>query len=137
MRQLPISNQRYLLVGLSPVYLLSVLASVIGLILSAIIFRTPLGGLVVLVPGVAAIAVCMAIFDVIRRSRSDLLLTGSVPELSAGGIFLGLIVAAVPVLVDALVPGAFGLVLAALLSVGLGILAYSLAVHSFRYIDTS
>lgn len=137
MRQLPISNQRYLLVGLSPVYLLAVLASVIGLILSAIIFRTPLGGLVVLIPGMAAITVCMAVFDVIRRSRSDLLLTGSVPELSAGGIFLGLIVAAVPVLVDALVPGAFGLVLAALLSVGLGILAYSLAVHSFRYIDTS
>lgn len=136
-RQLPISPKKFLKFELSSAYLLSVLICVIGLVIGSIIFRTSIDGLAVLIPGIAAGAAGMAAFDVLRRSRSDLLNDGTAPALSAGGIILGLIIAAVPLLIDALIPGGVGLGMAALLSLGLGFMAFNLAARSFRNLGGS
>ncbi len=136
-RQLPISPKKFLKFELSSAYLLSVLICVIGLVIGSIIFRTSIDGLAVLIPGIAAGAAGMAAFDVLRRSRSDLLNAGTAPALSAVGIILGLIIAALPLLINALLPGAIGLGMAALLSLGLGFMAFNLAARSFHNLGGS
>jgi len=134
-RQLPIPAGRFLLLDLGPATLLAALVSAAGLAAGAILLRAPLPGLILLVPGIAVIAASLAAFDVVRRSRSDILAFGTAPELSAGGMLLGLLVAAIPVLVHFVLPGRWGLFLAVLLSVGPGYLSFRLAVDSFRRID--
>lgn len=136
-RQLPISHVKFLLFDLVPAYLLSILISVAGLVMGSAIFKTPIDDLAILLPGIAASVAGMATFDVIRRARSNLLITGSVPEVSAGGIILGLVTAAVPLLISNFAPGIIGLVLSTLSSLGLGVLAFNLAARSYRIIDAS
>ena len=92
-------------------------------------------GLAWLLPGMVAAISCAAVFDVIRRSRSGLLLNGSVPEMSAGGILLGVLFAGIPLLIYMLVPGILGLSLAVLISLGMGYLAFELAAYAYRNID--
>lgn len=136
-RQLPISHKKFLLFDLAPAYLLSVLISIVGLVISSGIFKKPLNNLIILLPGIAASVAGLAAFDIIRRARSNLLIAESVPEVGAGGIILGLGTAAVPLLISNFVPGIVGLILSTLLSLGLGVLACNLAVHFFHKIDTS
>ncbi|MCE5209008.1 MAG: hypothetical protein LLG42_11950, partial [Chloroflexi bacterium] len=136
-RQLPISHKKFLLFELGPACLLSVMVSLAGIAISSLIFKTPLDGFTTLVPGIVAGVAGMAAFDVIRRSRSNLLLAGSVPEVSAGGILFGVILAAVPLLINTLLSGMIGLTLSILLSLGLGVLAFNLAVRSYRTMDAS
>lgn len=136
-RQLPISYYKFLLFELSSVYLLSVLISLTGLAINSLIFKTPIDRLAVLIPGIIAGVACAAAFDVIRHSRSNLLLNGSVPEVSAGGILLGVIAAAVPILINTLLSGITGFALSILVSLFLGGVAFFLVVRSYRNIDAS
>lgn len=134
-RQLPIPRKHFLLLELGPVCILALLVSLAGLAAGSIIFNKPLTPMVSLMPGTVAAVAGMAIFDVIRRSRGHLLLNESVPELSSGGILLGAIVAGVPILIQFLLPGPAGIALSILLSLGFALLAFNLAVHSFRSMD--
>ncbi len=136
-RQLPFSHKKFLLFELGSAYLLSVMASLAGLAICSLIMKTPIDGWAALVPGIVAGVAGMAAFDIIRRSRSNLLLAGSVPEISAGGILFGVIFAAAPFLLNALLSGMIGLILSILLSLGLGSLAFNLAVRSYRTMDAS
>ncbi len=128
--QLPIVRRKLLLAELGLPYLLVLLVSLGGLISGSLLFRKPLEGLLLLSVGMAASAAGMAAFDVIRRARSDLLMAGSAPDLSAAGVLLSLAAAGLPWLVYILAPGLLGLVLAFLLSLGLGALAFHLAVRA-------
>lgn len=92
-------------------------------------------GLAWLVPGMVAAISFAAVFDVIRRSRSGLLLNGSVPELSAGGILLGILLAGIPLMIYMLAPGILGMLLAIILSWGMGYLAFELVAYAYRNID--
>lgn len=136
-RQLPIPPRKILLFDLVPVYLLSLLISLTGLFIGSAIFKTSVFYLAIILPGIAASVAGMAAFDVTRRARSNLLIAGSAPDVGAGGILLGLAVAAVPMLTTTLLPGSIGLILSFLLSLGLGVLAFNLAVRSFRAIGDS
>jgi hypothetical protein len=136
-RQLPIAHKKFLLFELGSAYLLSVMISWTGLAISSIISRTPIDGLAALVPGIVAGVAGMAIFDVTRRSRSSLLSNGSVPQVGAGGILLGLIFAAVPILINTFLSGMIGLFLAFSSSLLLGVIAFNLAVHFYHNIDLS
>ena len=136
-RQLPISHKEFLLFELSSTYLLSVMISLAGIAIGSLIFNMPIDGWATLVPGIVAGVAGMTAFDVIRRSRSNLLLAGSVPEVSAGGILFGVILAVVPLLINTLLSGMMGLTLSILLSLGLGSLAFNLAVRSYRTMDAS
>lgn len=131
-RQLPVSHRHFLLYETALTCLLAILISLAGLAAGSIIFSTPLTPIVVLIPGMIATTAGLAVFDVIRQSRDHLLMNGSVPQVSAGGMILGVIAAGVPILIQVLLPGPVGLILSILLSLGLAWLAFNLAVTTFR-----
>jgi hypothetical protein len=122
-------------VEVGPALLLSLVASFAGLALGGAIFFPARLSLVLLIPGLAAIAAGMAALDVIRRSHTDLLLAGSVPELGAGGVFLAVLVAAVPLAIQLFVPAWFGMLLSALAGAAIGIFALFLAAYAYRRIE--
>ena len=134
-RQLPISYKRFLVNDLGLTYLLIVIISLAGFLVGSAVFGMQMPGLAWLVPGMVAAISCAAMFDVIRRSRSGLLLNGSVPELSAGGILLGNLFAGIPLLIYVLLPGIAGTLLAFLLSWGMAYLAFELAAYAYRNSD--
>jgi len=134
-RQLPFAHKDFILLELSSAYLASMILSALGLILGSILFKTPLLGLIFLLPGIIAGIAGMAAWDVIRRSRSDLLLVETVPGVSEGGILFGLLTALVPIIVLNQLSGAAGLFLAIVVSIGLGIFSAYLAAKSFPSID--
>ena len=109
--------------------------SIIGLIIGGIVTHVAVASVVLILTGCAAIVAGMATFDVIRHSRSNRLLNGSVPEISVSGILLGLIAAAIPWLTVNLTSTLFGFLFAILFSLLLVWLAFTLAVNSFRIID--
>jgi len=136
-RQLPIALKEFLLYNLIPAYLLSLLMSEAGLVMSVAIAKTPLDGTAILLPGIAASVAGMAAFDMIRQARSNMLIAGYVPEVSAAGIMLGLVATAIPLLISIYIPGILGLLISTLISLGLGVLAFNLATHSYHNMDAS
>jgi hypothetical protein len=136
-RQLPITRKKLLLFDLSSAYFFSIMISLAGLGIGSIISRMPVGPLAILVPGIVAGIAGITAFDVIRRSRNSLLINGSVPEISAGAILLGVLFAAVPLLIITFLPGFIGLLLSIFSSLLLGGIAFNLAVGSYRNIDVS
>jgi hypothetical protein len=134
-RQLPISYKKFLINDLEFTYLLAALISLAGILLGGFVFGIQLPGLALLVPGMISAIICSAVFDVIRRSRSGLLLNGLVPELSAGGILLGIVFASIPLLIYVLVPNIIGMLMAFFVSWGMGYLGFELAVYAYQNID--
>jgi hypothetical protein len=134
-RQLPIAHKKILFNDLTLGALLVVLTGILGLAAGSLVFQRQLPDLIVLLPGIVAAAGGMAAFDVIRRSRSNLLLNGSVPEVSAVGILLGIAAAAVPVLMVSLWQGFFTVIFSVLISLLLARIAFALAANSYRNID--
>lgn len=136
-RQLPIAHKKFLFYDLSLPYFLSVIVSLIGLGIGTKITGTSVVTMAILIPGMTAGVAGMTAFDVIRRSRSNLLLSGSVPGVSGTGILLGLIFAVIPLLLLTLLPGVTGYILATLASLLLGWIAFNLAVRAYKNIDAS
>lgn len=134
-RQLPISSKNFLLVDLGLRYFLAVLISLAGLFLGRAIFGMQMPGLALLLPVMIAAIFSAAAFDVIRRSKSGLLLNGSVPELSAGGILLGILFAGIPLVLLVVVPTVSGMMFAFILGLGLAYLAFELAINALRRMD--
>ena len=134
-RQLPLTRKKLLLFDLSFAYFLSIMISLAGLGIGSIISRVQIASLAILVPGMVAGIAGIAAFDVIRRSRNSLLINGTVPEIGAGGILLGVLFTAGPVLISAVSSGVIGLLLSILSSLLLAWIAFNLAVGSYRNID--
>jgi len=134
-RQLPISTKNFLVNDLGFTYLLAVLISLAGFFLGSAVFGKQMPGLAWLVPGLVAATICAAVFDVVRRSRSGLLLNGTVPELSSGGILLAIIFSGIPLIIYILISGILGLLLAFIVCLGMGYLGFELAANAFRNID--
>jgi len=134
-RQLPIAHKKFLFNDLALSALLAILAGSLGLAAGSLLFHRQLPNLIVLLPGLVAAAGGMAAFDVIRRSRSNLLLNGSVPEVSAVGILLGVAAAAVSVLMASLWQGILAVILSVLVGLFLAWVAFALAANSYRNID--
>lgn len=135
-RQLPFLHSRFLVFDLVAVYALSVLTSLAGLAAHATFFQSRLDVWAAFIPGVVAGIVSMAAFDICRQSRDELLLAGIAPDLSALGSLLGVAVAAVPIVINILVPGLTGVLLATAVSLGLGGLAFYIADQAYRTIHS-
>jgi hypothetical protein len=134
-RQLPVTRKKLLLFDLDFAYFLSIMISLAGLGIGSIISRVQIASLAILVPGMVAGIAGIAAFDVIRRSRNSLLINGTVPEIGAGGILLGVLFTAGPVLISAVSSGVIGLLLSILSSLLLAWMAFNLAVGSYRNFD--
>ncbi len=134
-RQLPIATKKFLLCDFGLSYSLAMLISLAGFFLGEATFGVQMPGLALLLPGMVAAIFCAAAFDVIRRSNSGLLLNGSVPELSAGGILLAVLVAGIPLVLLVALPSGLGMVFTLILSLGLAYLAFELAAYAFRNLN--
>jgi len=134
-RQLPIARNKMLAAELGSAYMTSIIVSALGLIAGSLAGRMPVDPFVFLLPGIIAGIAGMSALGIIRRSRSEQLFNDSVPGISEMGVIIGLFFALIPVSIVYLMAGTFGLILAILASIGLGILSVNLAKNSFRFID--
>jgi len=135
-RQLPFAHKDFILLEVRSAYVASIIISSLGLLVGSIISKSPLIGWILMLPGIIATIGGISTWDVIRRSRSDLLLVETVPGVSEWGILLGLILAFIPIVIFNQLSGAAGLILAILVSIGLGVFSAYLAARSFPRIDT-
>ena len=94
LRQLPIAGEQVVLYGMLSSLAGTILLSLLGAGIGMGIANVPLGFFLILLPGMAAQTALAAAFDVLRHARSNRLLDGSVPQISAGGILLGVALAA-------------------------------------------
>ncbi|RJQ44294.1 MAG: hypothetical protein C4545_01550 [Anaerolineaceae bacterium] len=134
-RQLPISYSQFLFLELSPTFLLSIIISAVGLIFSALVIKSIELGFALLIPGIIAGVIGIAAFDIIRRARSNYLLNGSVPEISAGGYLLGSLTAIIPIILYIFFSGVSRLIFPFFVSLIFGYFAFKIAVQSYRNID--
>ncbi len=134
-RQLPIKASHLLVYDLAGSYLLAVAVSMSGYLIGEVFSGVAIAGFVLLIPGLIAAVYFMAVFDVIRRSKSALLLNGTVPELSAGGILLGIVFAGIPLVLFTIISNLWGMGLSILISIGAAFLAFRMAEYAYRNID--
>jgi hypothetical protein len=120
---------------LLPSYLLLVILSLAGLWVGSLLTRVSISTLALLIPEITAGVAGLSAFDIIRRSRSNLLLNGAVPEVGAGGILLGCVCAIFPLLIQLFLTGWVGLLSSALASLALAVAAFVLAMRSYHKID--
>ncbi len=92
-------------------------------------------GFALLIPGIIAGVIGIAAFDVLRRARSDYLLSGSAPEISAGGYLLGSLTAIVPIILYTILSGISKMIFPFFVSLFFGYFAFKIAVKSYRNID--
>jgi hypothetical protein len=95
-RQLPFVNRQSVLADLVNPVMLSILLTWIGLAISGSVSRSFNLVLVMLAPGAAASAAAAAAFDILRQSRVDALLVGSVPDVGSWGALLSLVCVGIP-----------------------------------------
>ncbi len=95
-RQLPFANRRLVLADMVNPVLLSILLTWIGLTISGSVSRSFNLILAVLVPGAVASAAAAAAFDILRQSRVEALLVGSVPDVGSWGALLSLVSVGIP-----------------------------------------
>ena len=108
LQQLPISKKNILLADLGLSLPIILLFSIAGLGLSTLITHDFPFGMMLLLPGLLASIACGAAFDILRRSKTDLLLTGNAPSVGTQGFLLGLIGVYIPLLIESIVPGIMG-----------------------------
>ena len=136
-RQIPFSHKEFIKYDLFISFFLTWILSLAGLGIGSVLFGNPDSSLAILIPGITAGVAGMAASDVIRRSRSDLLIDGLVPEIGVGGIILGLLFAGIPLSIYALLQGILWVSFAFLLSILLGISAFYFATNAFKNIGHS
>jgi len=71
-------------------------------------------------------------FDILRRSKSDLLMTGNVPSIGVQGILLATVAIALPLAALSVLNGAAGWILSIVSSLLMAWIAFRLALHSFQ-----
>lgn len=131
-RQLPFSANRFIWYDLAPAYLLTLLVNWIALGLGSTLLGPHIMGWMLLVPGMTLSVFGMSAFDILRRSKSDFLMNGAVPDVSSTGVLLGAFCAGVPYLIASNFPGITGMVISIAVSLGLGLLAMTMANQSYR-----
>ena len=134
LQQLPINKKKILLTDLGLSLPIILLFSIAGLGVSTLIKNTFPFGMMLLLPGLLASIACGAAFDILRRSKTDLLLTGNAPSVGTQGFLLGLIGMFIPLLIESIVPGIIGNLFSITASLLIAWLFFQMAVRAFRNI---
>jgi hypothetical protein len=139
-RQLPFANRRLVLAGLLNRVVLSILLTWIGLAISGSVNSSFNLVLAVLAPGAAASAAAAAAFDILRQSRTGVLLVGSAPDVGSWGALLSLVCVGIPAGIlwfatarRILLP--ISLPAACLTGLALALILWSLAASSMRTME--
>jgi hypothetical protein len=134
-RQLPISSTQFLLLELSPTFFLTLIISAIGFLVSTLLMKNIEISLALSFPGTIAGVIGTAAFDVIRRARSNQLLGGSVPEISAGGYLLTSLIVTIPLILYTVFSGVLRFIFPCFISLIFGYCALKIAIQAYRNID--
>ena len=134
-RQLPVSPRRFILSEMAASWSLTAALSILGFLIGALITRSALIWFVFTLPVLTADVALISAFDVIRRSKGPLLLNGSVANLGAVGILLGILLAMLPFLIFSFAAVGVGTLLALAASLLLALLAFTVSSNAYRNID--
>ncbi len=138
-RQLPFTNRRLVLADMVNPVLLSILLTWIGLAISGSVSRSFNLILAVLVPGAAASAAAAAAFDILRQSRVEALLVGSVPDVGSWGALLSLVSVGIPAgllwFTTKWIPLPITLSLSCLIGIVLAVILLNLAASRLRKME--
>jgi len=133
-KQLPFSQSKVFLFDIVFTSILGFIGSVAGMVMGSIFARSLNLMDILILPGMIVIATGISIFDIVRRSKSSLLMRGQVPQISEWGQVGSVVGVCVPVILTAAVPGIIGRLLSVLSSLLLGWFAIKMAVGAFRSI---
>ena len=135
-QQLPVDKKKLLILDLLGRWLLELILCTAALGLSSILNPASAFSLLLILPGLLATISFAAALDVLRRSSSDRLLVGSVPDTGTQGILFGLIGVFIPVFLLSAGSSAFGVLLSAGLSILISLGFLRFAVHFFKKLYT-
>ncbi len=135
LQQLPINKKKILLADLGLSLPILLFFSIAGLGLSTLITHTFPLGMMLLLPGMLASIACGAAFDILRRSKADLLITGNAPSVGTQGFLLGLIGIYIPLFIESSVPGIIGNLFSVAISLLIAWLFFQMALRAFRNIN--
>lgn len=135
LQQLPITKKNILFADLGLSLPILLFFSIAGLALSTLITNVFPLGMMLLLPGVLASIACGAAFDILRRSKADLLMTGNAPSVGTQGFLLGLIGIYIPLFIESSVPGIIGSLFSVAASLLIAWLFFQMALHAFRNIN--
>ncbi|MCB5229250.1 MAG: hypothetical protein LHW44_04170 [Candidatus Cloacimonetes bacterium] len=134
-KQLPMPRYQWILAELSVGSLLVGAVSLIGMALGSILAGRFLPVEVMLLPGMIVSVAGMASFDLIRKARTDLMLRGSSPTVSELSTVGGALCAGIPVILETLIKGWPGKLIAILASMLIAVLMLNFAVDALRTVD--
>jgi hypothetical protein len=91
LRQLPISNQRLIVLEAYPSAVLALVATWLALLAAFSLAPQVRLALVLAAPGAVAVTAAAAVLDVLRQAKSVRLAAGIIPDITALGVILGLL----------------------------------------------
>jgi hypothetical protein len=136
LQQLPIRKPKILIFDLYSNLPLLIAIGLVGLGLSALISHTFVVTFVLILPGLLATIGLTAAIDIFRKSKSDLLLNGSVPSVGTQGVILGVIGTIIPVWLASTFIGLVGMLFSIMMSLFIAWVCYQFAVFSFKNIKS-
>ncbi len=134
-QQLPITRKSLLLNNLIFDLIPPLIVSTLAIIFITLFTRQFEWGLWLTLPGLFMVIGSSAAFDVLRRSKSSLLITGSIPSTGVQSILLGLVGTAISMACLSFLPDLPGIILAILSSFLVGFLFFGIAVRAFRNLE--
>ncbi len=140
-RQLPFSGKELLFAEIVTPFLMTIIFSWLGIGVSYGLGYSPGLFLVVLVPIAILCIVLAAALDILRHCRSSELLSGRVPEIAAGGLVFGSLLAGIPLMIGAWLspqltsPGFIWLAVLVGALLGLGVIVVLLRLTANAYND--
>lgn len=136
LQQLPLRKPQILVRDLIAGFPILLAAGLLGLGFSVILSKNLAFNFVIIFPGLLAIISLTAAIDILRKSKSDLLINGNVPSVGTQGVILGVIGTAVPVWVASTFIGLPGMVFSTIVSLAITWIYYKFAVFSFKNIKS-
>lgn len=132
LQQLPIRKPKILIYDLLSTMPILFAISLLGLAVSTIISHAFAFNFILILPGLLATIGLAAAIDIFRKSKSDLLMNGSVPSVGTQGVIIGVIGTIIPVWLASTFTGPAGMLFATLISLAIAWICYKFAVFSFK-----
>jgi hypothetical protein len=136
LQQLPLRKQQILVQDLISSLPMLLAAGLLGLGFSAILSITVTINYLFIMPGLLATIACTAAIDILRKSKSDLLIDGNVPSVGTQGVIFGVIGTVIPVWLASTFTGLVGILFSTLSSLAITWICYKFAVYSFKNIKS-
>ncbi len=136
LQQLPIRKSQVLIRDIVSGMPLLLGVGLLGLVFSALVSKTFALNFLFILPGLLAILGFTAAIDIFRKSKSDLLINGTVPSVGTQGVILGVVGAVIPLGLASALNNLPGLLLSTAASFAITWICYKFAVFFFKGIKS-